>query len=61
MVLTRLRFAFPIEDIGVRFNMSTNNVSRILITWIDFIHSQLSALPIWASKETVIETMAKCF
>ena len=35
MVLTRLRCAFPIEDIGVRFNMSTSNVSRILITWID--------------------------
>ena len=24
MVLTRLRCAFPIEDIGVRFNMSTS-------------------------------------
>ena len=61
MVLTRLRCAFPLEDLGVRFNMSTSNVSRILITWYDCLHIQLRALPIWATKQTVTETMPKCF
>ena len=60
-MLTRLRCAFPLEDLGVRFNMSTSNVSRILITWYDCLHIQLRALPIWATKQTVIETMPKCF
>ena len=41
--------------------MSTSNVSRILITWFDFLHTQLRALPIWASRKTVDDTMPKCF
>ena len=61
MVLVRLRCAFPVEDLGIRFEMSTSNVSRIMITWIDFLHSQFRTLPIWASKETVKNTMPKCF
>ena len=61
MTLTRLRCAFPIEDLGIRFNMSTSNISRILVTWIDFLHTRLRILPIWASKKTVIDTMPKCF
>ena len=43
------------------FDLICQQFSWILITWIDFLHSQLRALPIWASKETVIETMPKCF
>ena len=61
LVLVRLRCAFPIEDLSVRFDISTSNLSRILITWIDFLHAQVRMLPVWASKETVIETMPKCF
>ncbi|XP_057291809.1 uncharacterized protein LOC130614396 [Hydractinia symbiolongicarpus] len=61
MILIRLRCGFPIEDMAIRFNMSTSNVSRIFITWIDFLHTQLRVLPIWASKKTVAETMPKCF
>ncbi|XP_047141135.1 uncharacterized protein LOC124816138 [Hydra vulgaris] len=59
MVLIRLKCAFPIEDLGVSFKLSTSHVSRILITWIDFLHSQLRALPIWASRKTVDDTMPK--
>jgi hypothetical protein len=61
MVLIRLKCAFPIEDHGVRFKLSTSHISRILITWIDFLHSQLRALPIWASRKTVDDTMPSCF
>ena len=61
MVLVRLRCGFPIEDLGVRFNMSTSNISRILITWFDCLHIKLRTLPIWASKQTVKDTMPKCF
>lgn len=61
MILVCLRCAFPVEDLGVSFNMSSSNISRILITWIDVLHTKLRALPIWASKQTVIDTMPKCF
>ena len=61
MTLTRLRCGFLIEDIGVRFNMSTSSVSRILITWIDFLHTKLRGLPIWSSRESVNDGMPKTF
>ena len=61
LTLVRLRCGFPIEDMAVRFNMSTSHISRILITWIDFLHSQFRMLPIWASKQTVINTIPDCF
>ena len=32
MVLVRLRCAFPLEDLTIRYNMSTSHISRIIIT-----------------------------
>ena len=61
LVLVRLRGNYPLEDLSVRFNMSDSNVSRILITWYDFLHTQLRGLPIWASRKTVDSTMPPCF
>ena len=61
LVLVRLRGNYPVEDLDVRFNMSDSNISRILITWYDFLHTQLRALPVWASRKTVDSTMPKCF
>ncbi len=61
LLLVRLRNAFPLEDLSIRFGISTSHISRILITWIDFLHAQFRQLPIWASKQTVLETMPKSF
>jgi hypothetical protein len=61
LVLIRLRCAFPVEDLGVRFNISSSSISRILITWYDFLHIQFRALPNWSSKKIVVETMPNCF
>ena len=36
LVLVRLRGGFPLEDLGIRYQISTSNISRILITWFDF-------------------------
>ena len=41
--------------------MSTSNISRILVTWFDFLHSQFRMLPIWASKKYVERTIPKQF
>ena len=61
LVLVRLRGGYRIEDMSIRFNMSPSNISRILITWYDFLHTQLRSLAIWATRQTVDETMPKCF
>ena len=61
LTLVGLRCALPTEDLTAPFNLSSSSISRILITWIDFLHSQLGMLPIWASKETVVKTMPYCF
>ena len=61
LLLVRLRNAFPIQDLSIRFGISTSHVSRILITWIDFLHAQFRKLPIWASKQTVQQTIPQSF
>ena len=61
LTLVRLRCALPTEDLNVPINLSSSSISRILITWIDFLHPQLGMLLIWASKETVVKTMPYCF
>ena len=61
LVLVRLRGGFPLEDLGIRYQISTSNISRILITWFDFLHTQFRAIPIWATRQTVDKTMPMCF
>ncbi|XP_065650766.1 uncharacterized protein LOC136078877 [Hydra vulgaris] len=61
MVLIRLRCAFPIEDLAIRFNISSSTTSRILITWYDFLHIKFRSIPIWPTKKLVNETMPSCF
>ena len=39
--LVRLCCGLPIEDLSVRLNISTSTISRIVITWRDFLHSRL--------------------
>ena len=61
LVLTRFRLGLLVEDMALRFDISSSHVSRIIVTWTDFLHSQMRMLPIWATKQTVKETMPKCF
>ena len=61
IVLYRLR-CNPLEKaIGNRFNLHPSTVSRIVITWINFLYFKLKQLPIWATKQTVNDTLPACF
>ena len=51
----------PIEDLSVRFNISTSIISQIIITWIDFLHSKLRALPIWSHRKSIDQFIPKAF
>ena len=38
LTLIRLRCGFPVEDLAIRFNVSSSTIGRILITWLDYLH-----------------------
>ena len=61
IVVSRLRCDLLEKDLAFRLGISVAHVSRICATWIDFLHSRFRALPIWAPRQTVDETMPECF
>ena len=46
LVLVRLRLGLLEEDLAFRACISQSNLSRIIITWLDFLHAKLRSLPI---------------
>ncbi|XP_028437745.1 uncharacterized protein LOC114558160 [Perca flavescens] len=61
LFLCRLRQGFPEQDLAVRFDVSQSTVSRICVTWANYLQFMLGSLPIWPSRETVNELMPPCF
>uniref|UniRef100_A0AAY5KP50 DDE Tnp4 domain-containing protein n=1 Tax=Esox lucius TaxID=8010 RepID=A0AAY5KP50_ESOLU len=61
LFLCRLRQGFPEQDLAVRFDVSQSTVSRVCVTWANYLHFMLGSLPIWPSRETVNELMPPCF
>lgn len=51
VLIRRLRCAFPVEDLSVRFNISSSSISRILITWYDFFTNSIPSSSDLANKE----------
>jgi len=49
------------RDLAVHFNVSLSTVSRIIITWTNFLYFVLGQLPIWPSKAQIQKTMPTCF
>ena len=61
MVLARMRCGLLLQDPAHRYGMSTMNVSWFWITWLNFLHQQLRALPIWPTRTFVDDNMPACF
>lgn len=61
LFLCRVRHGFPEQDLAVRFGVSQASVSRILITWSNYLYAMLGSLPIWPSRSVVNENMPECF
>ena len=57
LCLVRLRLGLLEREIAHRFNISVSQVSRIWITWLDFLYRRLRSIPIWPSQEFVRATM----
>lgn len=49
------------ESLADRFQVSQSTVSRVLITWANYLFFMLSSLPIWLHRSAVDEMMPLCF
>ena len=61
LVLVRLRLGLFERDLADRFGVSVSTVSRICITWINFLYLKLKEIPMWPKKELVVSCMPTCF
>ena len=61
LTLVRLRLGLMEQDLAYRFDLSQPTVSRIIITWINFMYLELKKIPLWPPKEIVQANMPKAF
>ncbi|XP_021373838.1 uncharacterized protein LOC110463521 [Mizuhopecten yessoensis] len=61
LFLCRIRQGHNEHDLAIRFGVSTSTVSRLLITWVNYLYFMLGSLPIWPSKSRVNANMPECF
>lgn len=61
LVLVRLRRGFDVEVLGDLFGIHASNISRIFITWINFLYLEFKFLIARPSKEQVKSTLPKQF
>ena len=57
MNLVWLKNAFPLYHLSWLFKIPVSTVSRHLISWVNFLYFKLGSIPIWPSKEEILETM----
>ena len=61
MTLVWLKNAFPLYHLSWLFKIPISTVSRHLISWVNFLYFKLGSIPIWPSKEEILETMPTSF
>ena len=61
LVMCRLRQGFREEHLGHLFQISMLTVSRIFISWINFMYLKLGQINIWPSRQVIDRTMPEDF
>ncbi|XP_064480407.1 uncharacterized protein LOC135393955 [Ornithodoros turicata] len=61
LVLVRLRLGLFEQDLADRFGVSQSTVSRICISWLNFMYLKLLKLPLWQPRSVVNTTMPTAF
>ena len=61
LVLCRLRCGLMEYDLAFRFGISQSTVSRIIITWVNFLYFKFKDINIWPSKQQILHFMPKVF
>ena len=59
--MCRVRLGLFQRDLAHRFSISEATVSRIVVTWANFIYLRLGSIPIWPTKDQVVSSMPKSF
>ena len=57
LTLVRVRQGFTLKHLSFLFDVSEQTVSRVFLTWINFVYFELGAFPIWQSRDLNNETM----
>ena len=61
LFLCRIRLGLFEQDLAIRFAISQTSVSRILITWSNYLYFMLSSIPVWASYTIIDSSMLHFF
>lgn len=62
MFLCRIfRQGFFEEDLAQRFSVSQSTVSRIIITWSNYLYCIFGCIPIWPTRDIVNKFLPDCF
>ena len=61
LVLVRIHLGLFEKDLAYRFGISISTVSRICITWINFLFIKLKELPLWPKREIITANMPSVF
>ncbi|XP_033762333.1 uncharacterized protein LOC117343891 [Pecten maximus] len=57
LTMIKLRQGSDDFELSEKFSVSETTVSKVVITWINFLYFQLKELPIWPTRDTVTEHM----
>ncbi|KAM5129826.1 uncharacterized protein ACMZJ9_020296 isoform 2-T2 [Mantella aurantiaca] len=61
LFLCKVRQGFHDKDLAIRFNVSQNRVTRIVIIWAHYLYLVLGEIPLWRSRETDCQDVPECF
>ena len=61
MWLCKVKLGLFDQDLAVRFNVSISTVSRMIITWSNFLYFTMGCLPLWSSRSQIRKTMPSSF
>jgi len=61
LFLTWLKNGFTTTHVSWLFDRPKSSISRYLITWTNFLYFKLGSVPMWPTKEQVLQTMPVTF
>jgi len=61
LFIIRLRLGLLETDLEVNLNISTSTVSRIILTWANFLYTLLGKVPIWPTTAQIKNSMPEWF
>ncbi|KAE8586432.1 hypothetical protein XENTR_v10021669 [Xenopus tropicalis] len=61
LFLCKVRQGFYDQDLAVRFNICQSRVTRIIITWANYLYLVLGEVPLWRSRPSASQDVPDCF